>query len=182
MPTPTLIVVSGPPRTGTTTLAHALAPAIPCPALCRDEIKEGLVHAHDGEFRPGAGDALTEPTFTLFFDAVRLLLAGGVTVVAEAAWQDRLWRRGLEPIAGLARLRIVQCHVDAAVGRERRRAAAEAGAGKAHARLIGDDLEDWQRAYASFERLSIPAPSLDVDTTDGYAPGLTAIVEFVNRP
>jgi predicted kinase len=178
VPTPTLIVVSGPPRTGTTTLAHALAPAIPCPALCRDEIKEGMVHAYDGEFRPGAGDALTEPAFTVFFDTLRLLLSGGVTVVAESAWQDRLWRRGLEPIADLARLRIVQCHVDAAVGRERRRTAA----GTAHARLIGDELEDWQRAYASFERVSIAAPSIDVDTTDGYAPDVAAIVDFVNRP
>jgi predicted kinase len=182
MPTPLLIVVSGPPRTGKTTLAHALAPAIPCPAVCRDEIKEGMVHAYDEEFRPAAGDALTEPTFTLFFDVLRLLLGGGVTVVAEAAWQDRLWRRGLEPIADLARLRIVQCHADAAVARERRRTAAESGGGKAYARLIGDELEDWQRAYASFERVSIPAPSIDVDTTDGYAPDLAAIVEFVNRP
>ena len=43
--TPTLVVVSGPPRTGKTTLAHMIARAVPCPAVCRDEIKEGMVHA-----------------------------------------------------------------------------------------------------------------------------------------
>lgn len=34
------------------------------------------------------------------------------------------------------------------------------------------ELAEWKRAFVSFERVSIPAPSLDVDTTDGYAPDL----------
>jgi tRNA A37 N6-isopentenylltransferase MiaA len=40
---PTLIVVSGPSAAGKTTLAHRLARRIGCPAICRDEIKEGMV-------------------------------------------------------------------------------------------------------------------------------------------
>jgi len=163
-------------------LAHALAEAIGCPAICRDEIKEGMVHAHEGEFEPGAGDPLTQRTFGVFFDVVRTLIVAGVTVVAEAAFQDARWRMGLEPVADVARLRIVQCHADPAVGRDRRRTAHEAGGRRAHARLIGDELEDWRRAYASFERLSLDAPSLDVDTTDEYRPGLDDIVAFVDRP
>ena len=39
---PTLIVVSGPPGAGKTTLAHEIARAAGCPAVCRDEIKEGM--------------------------------------------------------------------------------------------------------------------------------------------
>jgi hypothetical protein len=34
-------------------------------------------------------------------------------------------------------------------------------------------------ALRGFERLSLDAPSLSVDTTDGYAPGLARIVAFV---
>ena len=33
----------------------------------------------------------------------------------------------------------------------------------------------------SFEHISIPAPSIDVDTTDGYDPTLEEIVAFINR-
>ena len=83
-------------------------------------------------------------------------------------------------LLGLAHLRIVQCHADPAVGRERRRLAADSGQ-TAHATIIGDELEDWRRAYAEFDRLSLPAPSLDVDTTDGYVPGVEAVVAFVNQ-
>jgi MoxR-like ATPase len=38
---PTLVVVSGPPGAGKTTLAHEIARAVGCPATCRGEIKEG---------------------------------------------------------------------------------------------------------------------------------------------
>jgi hypothetical protein len=38
---------------------------------------------------------------------------GGVTTVAEAAFQDHVWRPRLEPLLDLAQLRIVHCIVDA---------------------------------------------------------------------
>src|SRR5215216_3975831 len=181
MSTPTLVVVSGPPGSGKTSLAHAIAQALPCLAVCRDEIKEGLVHAQGGEFQAAAGDPLTQRTLPLFFEVLRLLLGAGVTVVAEAAFQDRLWRPGLEPLAELARLRIVQCNVDAVVAHERHEHRLAAGGRKAHAKMIGNELDKWRDAYESFDRLSLAAPSIDVDTTDGYAPDLAEIVAFVNR-
>src|SRR5580700_12246216 len=113
---PTLIVVSGPAGSGKTTLAHAIASAVGCPAICRDEIKEGMVHATFGPvatgFVPRPGDELTARTLPVFFGVLELLVRAGVTTVAEAAFQDHVWRPRLEPLLNLARLRIVNCVVD----------------------------------------------------------------------
>lgn len=180
--TPTLVVVTGPPGSGKTRLAHALGQAIACPVICRDELKEGMVHAHGDDFVPSVGDPLTMRTFAVFFEVLRVLVTSGVTVVAEAAFQDARWRDGLEPVMGLAKLRIVQCSVDHAVARERieRRRATDASR-RAHAdgQLLAAPRPEDRRAFTSFERLSIPAPSIVVDTTDGYAPDLGQIIEFV---
>jgi len=171
---PVLVVISGPAGTGKTTLAHELAGAVGCPAVCRDEIKEGMVHAAD-DFVAGPGDALTMRTLPLFFSTLRLLLDGGVTVVAEAAFQDHVWRPHLEPLAGIARLCVVQCHTDAGTARARM-----AGRQGRSAHTDGAVLAD-DGYHAGFQRLELPAPSLDVDTTAGYDPPLERIVDFVDR-
>lgn len=165
---PTLVVVSGPPGSGKTTLAHELATAIPCPAICRDEIKEGMAHAIE-DFEPAAGDALTQRTFPLFFAVIRLLLEHGVTVVAEAAFQDHLWRPSLEPLGELAQLVIIQCHVDPAVSRKRVESRLPRGAHADHTAIDPDD----------FQRLSNGSPAIDVDTASGYSPSIQELVAFV---
>jgi predicted kinase len=177
VPPPTLIVVSGPPGSGKTTLAHALAPMIPCPAVCRDEIKEGMAHTAGPGFEPSAGDPLTMRTLDVFFDVVRLLVDAEVSLVAEAAFQDRLWRHGLEPLLERVRVRIVHCEADVEVAW--RRASQRVARRPAHA--VGThvhELERWTEVFASFERVSIDAPSLSVDTTDGYAPALDEVAAF----
>jgi predicted kinase len=178
---PTLIIISGPSAAGKTTLAHRLAESIGCPAICRDEIKEGMVHA-SSDFIPSPGDELTKRTFPVFFDVLGLLLRAGVTTVADAAFQNRVWRAGLEPLLGLAQLRIVQCCVpaDLALNRALRRRESNP-VRRAHVDPGPDrDPEDFAVLRADFERLSLEAPALEVDTTDGYRPGLDAIVDFVN--
>ncbi|HUQ41922.1 MAG TPA: AAA family ATPase [Candidatus Limnocylindrales bacterium] len=170
---PTLVIVSGASGSGKTQRAHALATLIGCPAICRDEIKEGMVHAH-GDFTPAAGDELTSRTYPLFFDIVRRLLEGGVTLIAEAAFQDRLWRQGVEPLMPLASLRVIQCSVSDEVARARMLARLSEPTRRAH------DDASWLAGPASAFAPVTLTPALVVDTTDGYAPELPTIVSFVN--
>src|SRR6478735_9157981 len=84
-----LTVVAGMPGSGKTTLAHALARAIRCPAICRDEIKEGFVNT-TGQ-RGAGGDDVARRVYDVFFATLNLLLTHRVTLVAEAAFQHRIW-------------------------------------------------------------------------------------------
>jgi predicted kinase len=182
MALPLLVVVSGPAGSGTTRLAHELARAIPCPAISRDEIKEGLVYAEDN-YTPAPGDAMNRRTFETFFGVVRFLVDAGASVVAEAAFQHELWEGGLQPLLDRARVRVVQCRIDAAVARER--IARRADETQSRRAVHGDyslleSFDSFKQKFESFERVALPVPSIEVDTTDGYAPTLDEIVAFVN--
>jgi predicted kinase len=179
-PHPTLIVVSGPAASGKTTLAHEIAHAVGCPAICRDEIKEGMVHATP-RFVPGQGDDLTAQAQPVFFGVLELLLTAGVTTVAEAAFQDRVWRPCLTPFLSLAQLRIVHCAVDAEVAFQRSLRRGEGNSVRlAHADPGPADAADFIRQHHAFDRVRLDAPWIEVDTTSGYRPGIDQVVAFIN--
>jgi predicted kinase len=180
---PTLVVVSGPSGAGKTTLAHRVAGALGCPAVCRDEIKEGMAHATPG-FVPAPGDELTARTLPVFFTLLELLLRAGVTTVADAAFQDHVWRPRLEPLRGLAHLRILHCVVAADVAFRRvMQRSQDNPVRRVHADpQAGFDFAEFARQRDAFDRVSVQAPWMEVDTTDGYTPGLDDIARFVNDP
>jgi hypothetical protein len=86
----------------------------------------------------------------------------------------------LEPLRGLARIRIVHCVVDAdtafqrSLGRSRQNPLRAA-----HADPGPDDAAERVLAHERFQRVALNAPSLEVNTTDGYRPGLGEIAGFV---
>ena len=170
MSAPSLIVVSGMPGSGKTTLAHEIARSVGCPAVCRDEIREGMVHA-------GTPDKTMRRAYDAFFDTLGVLLRAGCTVVAEAAFQDRLWRPILSPLSGLARIRVVRCVVDPAVARARIESRMAVPTRAAH-----DDRGHLAKpSGGGWTPISMDVPTLEVDTAAGYSPGLDVILEFAVR-
>jgi predicted kinase len=172
MPTPAaqpaLIVVTGRPGSGKTTLAHALARTIHCPAICRDEIKEGCINTIGHIDTPGDGTAMR--VYDAFFDTVTLLLERGVTLVAEAAFQHKLWAPKLQPLRDIARIRIIVCALDELLAQQRHaeRSAADPDRDRFHQKWPGGEYDPPQ----------LDVPTLMVDTSDKYRPDFQSIVSF----
>lgn len=181
---PTLIIVSGRPGSGKSTLARTLAKALSYPLISRDEIYEGLFHTFAGHPELADEDRITKSAFDTFFRIIGFLLSSDVTFVAEAAFQNERWRFGLEPFVPLAHMKLIHCEIDPELARQRvlrRRLEQQTvpGATRPHAHAHAEPTADALPVIRPFEPLSLPVPSIQVDTIDGYAPKLDEIVAFI---
>jgi predicted kinase len=183
MHAPLLIVVTGRPGAGKTTLAHTLARTIRCPALCRDEFKEGFMHTVQAH---APLDAQVQwQVNTTFFRAIELLLRHDITLVAEAAFQHKLWAPQIEPLQALAQIRLVICALDPPLARTRviQRGLAD----PERVRYHGDQVVQAARQgialpISPYDPPRLAVPTLMVDTAAGYRPTLDHIVDFVMQP
>ncbi len=173
---PLLIVVTGRPGSGKTTLAHALAKEVHCPAFCRDEFKEGFVNTVNGS-HDALGSDVNRQIYETFFQAVEWMISKEISLVVEAAFQHKLWAPKLEPLQDLSRMSIVICTIDPLLARSRftERCLADSTRERFH----GDRTVS--AAIADYDPLRLSTPTLHVDTTGGYRPGMEEIVSFVMR-
>jgi predicted kinase len=179
-PRPLLVIVSGKPGAGKTTLARRLSEtdALGLHVLARDAIKVGLV-ATRGEETDAVRDEVVPRSFDLFFATIETWLRAGVSLIAEYGFprwtESRL--RALVPLA-----RTVVLHCDTADAEAARRFIARE---RAHSLTRPDPIDaivermeqgtyDWRRS----DPVDVGAPTLRVDTTAGYSPSLAEIVTF----
>jgi predicted kinase len=178
---PLLVVVTGSPASGKSTLAHLLAGKIKCPLLSRDELKEGLIHtlgtAHSQLDRPVDGQV-----YETFFETIELLLSKGISLVIEAAFQDKLWRPKLLSLLQQATIKIIICKAGIELIKERfsNRLSNDPGREKFH----GDqslNAEQIASLIDNYKPVTIEVPTLQVDTTQDYDPDLEGIINFIRK-
>jgi len=180
MANPLLIVVTGRPASGKTTLSQILSEEIKCPLLSRDRFKEGYINTFLSQHKdlPARTD---QDIYEAFFQTIELLLSKNISLVAEAAFQHKLWHPKLMPLMDKADIRMVICDIAPELARSRfiARIAADAGRERFH----GDGAELIQHPdeslIDSYNAPDIPVPILRVDTTKDYNPAIATILEFI---
>lgn len=181
MPKPYLIVVTGRPGAGKTTFSNKLGDEIFMPVISRDRIKEGYVHTfgkpHD-ELPEEANTTATE----IFFDTLGRLTSSNVSVIAEAAFQHRVWSARLEPFLEKARVYLLICRVEERIALDRfvRRGLTHPLREHFH----GDKGVDMVRkgmelTPSPYEEPRIDVPTFHVDTLKEYQPAIKDLIREI---
>jgi predicted kinase len=180
---PVLVIVSGVPGTGKTTLGWLLRNRLGWPLLTRDRIKEAIHDASDLDI-----ESLTrershiygQQSDALMHATARELLAAGVSCIIESNFIPERAAYSLAPLTALARARQLHCTVPAEVSIARYRARFEAGLrhpvhrDRAEADLrTADPIPD-----ADLQPVPLDIPLLSVNTENGYVPAFDTIVAF----
>ena len=177
---PTLVLVSGVPGSGKTTLAEELGRRVPVPVLCKDAIKEGisLTEGASATF----GGPIAQRSFSSLFASANVLVDAGCSLIVEAAFHRSPFATEAASLLAKAAPRVICCKVDATVAAQRYEERALAGGVRRFAHpdeLMIERMRSGRFPWDDYDLAPLDLPSLVVDTTNGYAPGLDAIVEFV---
>lgn len=159
MPLPLLVVVTGMPSSGKTTVAEGLARRLRFPLIAKDEIKESLYDSL-GAADVAASAHLGQAAYALIFALARASLDSGASVVIEA----NFFRDQEVEFAPLPAHRLVQLHCQAPLAVLSERYASRSRHPGHH------DAEKIRELPARFESgvhdaLNLPGDLIELDTT-----------------
>lgn len=181
MPKPTLIVVSGAPASGKTTLARRLASDLGFPLLEKDGIKESLAEAIGTSDRE-ASKRIGAASFRVLYDLAFGMLGHGSDVMIEANLARQFASTELERLAEVSRLTVVQCTADRTVIEQRYRD--RHAEGRRHAAHF--DLDALPNLTAGldagdYDLTALGYLTITVRTDDGYRPDFGALVSSLRH-
>lgn len=157
---PLLIVVTGMPSSGKTTVAEGLASQLRLPLITKDEIKESLYDSL-GAGGVNSSALLGGAAYALIFALARTLLGSGVSVIVEA----NFFRDQEQEFATLPEHRLVQLHCEAPLAiLLERYANRPRHAGHHDSEKIGELPPRFERG--AHDALKLPGDLIELDTTE----------------
>lgn len=187
---PFVVVISGAPGPGKTTLGWQLSRRLHVPVVSRDDIKTGMnvTHGRRGDAAAGGADGadgswrFAHAAFATFYEITTQLVTAGVSVVIEAAFHSDHAPADLHRLAQHGSVLHVAVETPTAVALRRYRVRAERGERHpAHDDLrFAAEMESGVKDVSVY-RLDLDVPTLRVDGSDGWSPPLEEIARFVEE-
>jgi len=177
MPCPLLIVITGPPASGKSSVARRVTARFALPWVSKDGIKETLFEGLGWRSRRGSY-RLTETTRTLLFYFAEVLLAAGRPLVLESNFRPRRDEEAFRRLASRHPYRLLQVHCDAPADLLVRRFLTRWEAGRRHpghaddvtAQDIAQDIRTGE-----FGALALDGEIVRLDTADFERIDFTAL-------
>ena len=175
---PKLIIVTGRPGSGKTTLSKNLGGLLKFPVFCRDELKEGYVNTF-GVKHTRLPENSNKKATDAFFKIIECTLSKEISLIAEAAFQHNVWQKYLNKIKDKCKIVIVICRIDdnLAARRHLRRGLKDSrreyyhhDPRVSHYKKTGEFLGPAEYVPPKFQY-----PTMFVSTKKGYSPSLDII-------
>jgi predicted kinase len=170
---PRLVLISGAPGTGKTTLATKLAADLKLPLITKDGLKETIGDAL-GVSSLEESIRLGRATFPLLFCVANAILQGSSGLILESAFAVDLSERELEGLCGLSDARLIRCTTSPEIAMDRYARRKRHPVHRDNERHGDLDV----RLRSGYYDIVLPVPTLEVETSDGYEPGYEDVIAF----
>jgi predicted kinase len=178
---PLLIIVTGRPASGKTTLAYLLSQKIKCPLLSRDHLKEGFLNTIGFPYKMD-DNSVNQHIYKTFFELTEEFISKEISVIIEAAFQHKLWENKLTQLLNKATIKIIICKTSTEIANSRymNRFLNDPGREKYHGDRSNYKTKNQADLFTeNYQQLRMNMPSLEVETTNGYTPGVDRILSFI---
>jgi predicted kinase len=173
MTQPLIVLISGAPGSGKTTLGRCLADELQVPHINKDRIREGLWLTDPSLALDG------ERTWELWIASLRLLLTSGVSVVTDQTlYRGRSEAELRSRLLSLGRAVNVHARSPVANARWREKIAADPHWSDEQVAHLFAQVEG--NAPLWTDPLDLGCPLIEVDTTNGYVPSIPELVAWVH--